>query len=303
MNAARSQAWGERLAAQVAVAIERHRDQAAFVRLVAAELPRPDSTAWRAVADALETGDVARGIAAAEASLGPWIPLFASPEGDPRLPARILQTAARPHRPSGASWLLVAYPLVIGACAVGLLAVFSATVLAMFDAIFRDFGMTLPAVTRLLLAIGPFLTSIWQPLLVVAGLAAAWWWLAVRLSAGSAAVTAAFTRSLARLVAAEMPTDEAVAMAAHVVAAKGPDVGQPRRPLTYAAAAALDFAPRTSAVLLDAVAACHEDRCRGANGAGQWLASVTLIVAVGLLVGFVAVGLLLPLFSLVSDLS
>lgn len=303
MNASRSQAWGEMLAAQVATAIERHRDQAGFVRLVAAELPRPDREGWRAVADALETGDVATGIASAEGSLGPWIPLFASPEGDPRLPARILQTAARPPRASGASWLLVAYPLVIGAGAVGLLAVFSATVLAMFDAIFRDFGMTLPAVTRLLLAIGPFLTSIWQPLLVVAGLAVAWWWLAVRLSAGSAAVTAAFTRSMARLVAAEMPTDEAVAIAAHVVGAKGPDAGQPRRPLTYAAAAALDFAPRTSAVLLDAVAACHEDRCRGATGVGQWLASVTLIVAVGLLVGFVAVGLLLPLFSLVSDLS
>ena len=55
MNAEPSRFSEEVLARLVAEAIERHRDQAAFVRLVAAELPQREQPPWVAVAAALES--------------------------------------------------------------------------------------------------------------------------------------------------------------------------------------------------------------------------------------------------------
>jgi hypothetical protein len=288
---------------QIAAAIARHRDQAAFVRLVAAELPPKEQPPWLAVADALATGDVARGTAAASASLGSWLPLIASPAGDPRLPARILDTAGQLPQAPEARWHLFAYPLALVVFALGLLGLLSATVLTVFEKLFEEFGMQLPLITRAALAIRPFMASVWGPLVLAAGLVIVARWLLARWSAGGSAITAAFTRSLARLVAADVPTDEAIVMAEQVVHARSLDLAAPRRPLTYAAAAALDFAPRPAAILLDAVAACHEDRRRGSISVGQWFVGPALIVTVGLLVGFVALALFWPLLNLVGVLS
>lgn len=302
MSAEPSQFSEDVIARLVAEAIERHRDQAAFVRLVAAELPQREQPPWGAVAAALETGDVARGAAAAAATPAVWIPFFASPIGDPKLPARILQTAAQPPRTAEARWLLVAYPLALAILALGLLTILSALVLPPFETIFRDFGMELPLVTRAALAVRPFMASIWQPVLLAGGLVIVAWWLMTRWSAGTAATSTAFTRSLARLVAGGISADEAIAVAGRVVDARNLALATPRRPLSYAAAAALDFAPRTAAILLDAVADCQEDRSRGLFGLGQWYVGPAMIVMLGLLVGFVALALFWPLVKLVNFL-
>lgn len=288
------------LARHVAEAIAQHRDQSALIRLIAAELPPRERGAWRVMADSLDTRDLRRGTAAAAATPECWTPLFASAGGDPRLPARLLQTAARPRQMAEARWLLVAYPLAIAALGLWLLGGLSATVFTGFEALFLAYGQELPLATKTALAL-----RFWGPLPVGVGfgLIMLAWWLAVRRSAGSSVATASFTRTLARLIAAEIPTDEAISLAGRVVAAPALDLANPRPPLGYAAAAALDFTPRTAAILLDAIANCHDDRGRGSLNLSQWFVGPVLLGLVGLLVGFIAVALFLPLLSLVGALS
>ncbi|MFM7185062.1 MAG: hypothetical protein ACKO4Z_09860, partial [Planctomycetota bacterium] len=113
---------------QVATVLERHRDSAGFVRLVAAELPPRERPPWVRMAEALDRGDAAAGTAAATQSIGCWIPLFASQARDPRLAVRLLQTAARPTSPCGPRPLLW-YLAAITTLAFGLLVVLSLTVI------------------------------------------------------------------------------------------------------------------------------------------------------------------------------
>jgi len=288
---------------QVATALERHRDSAGFVRLMAAELPPRERPPWVRMADALDRGDVAAGAAAATRSIGCWIPLFASHARDPRLAVRLLQTAARPATGPAGPWLLLVYLAAVTTLAFGLLFFLSLSVIPTFKILAADFGAELPSITRLVFALPPFMASIWQPLVAVAGVIAFPWWLATRWSARSAATATAFTRTLARLIAADVPTEEALALASHAVGARPVDPAAPRRPLGYAAAAATEFAPRTAAVLLDAIADCHDDRSRGRLSLGQWLIGPVLIAVVGVIVGLVALALFMPLIKLVSDLS
>ncbi len=287
----------------VAMAIERHRPMADVSRLVAEELPPSERTPWLRMADALERGDVAAGTKAAAASLACWIPLFASAAGDPRVPIRMLQTAARPPvLPKPWLWLF-AYPLVVVLLALALVAFLAATVLPTFEAMYVDFGMQLPAATRAVLALRPFMSSVWQPIVAAAGFVSLPWWLGLRRAARSATVTASFTRTLARLVAADIATDEAIALASHAAGVGPQDPAAPRRPLTHAAVAALDTAPASAAVLLDAIADCHDDLARGRRGFGEWFIGPVLIGFVGLFVGFVTVALFMPLIKLVGALS
>jgi hypothetical protein len=292
------------IAAHVATAITRHREQAGFVRLVAEELPPREQSAWLAVAACLTSGNVAEGIKAADTSLAPWVPLFASPSGDPRLPARILQAAVGLRCGGGHTrWAAIAYPAVMAVLALGLLAFLSVTVLATFESIFRDFGLELPLLTKATLAIRPFIASVWQPLTAVAVVVIVGRWLLTRRMSSSAGSTADFTRCLARLVASTMPPQDAVAVAGRLVTARPLDTAAPRRPLTYAATAALDCEPHAAAILLDAIAAAHEDLCRGSSGAGPLLVGPALIAVIAVLVGFVLLGLLLPLMHLINALS
>lgn len=288
---------------QVAAALDRHRDSAGFIRLVAAELPPRERPPWVRMADALARGDITAGTAAATRSLGCWIPLFASQVRDPRLGVRLLQTAARPAAGTTGAWPLLWYLLAITVLALGLLVVLSLSVIPTVRNIMADFGADPPIITTWLLRLPAFLTSVWQPLLAAAGVIAFPWWLGTRWSARSAAKATAFTRTLARLIAADVPADEALTLSSHAVAARPVNPAAPCRPLTYAAAAATEFAPRTAAVLLDAIADCHDDRSRGRLSLGQWLIGPVLITVVGLIVGLVALALFMPLIKLVSDLS
>jgi hypothetical protein len=287
----------------VARALARHRGIEPLVRVVAAELPSGERGPWLQMADALAAGDVARGTAAATASMACWIPLFASTENDPRLTVRLLQTAARPPVGIASVWWLVSYPLSLAMIALGVLALLVVGFLPEYEKIFRTFGMTLPFLTRTALNLRPFIVSVWPPILIVAWLVAFRWWLGARWSARSVTVVASFTRALARLVAAEIPTDEALALAGRAAGSRRLDVASPRRPLTYAAAAALDFAPRSAAVLLDAIADCHDDRGRGRLDFAAWFLGPVLVGVVGVIVGLLMLSLFLPLLRLVSDLS
>jgi hypothetical protein len=284
-------------------ALARHRGIEPLVRLVAAELPAGERGPWLQMADALVTGDVTKGTAAATASMACWIPLFASTENDRRLAVRLLQTAARPPVGIASVWWLVSYPLSLAMVALAVLALVVFLVLPEFESIFSAFGVGLPLVTQIAIGLPSLIMRVWPPILVTGAVVAMAWWLAIRWSASSATAVANFTRSLARLVAAEIPTDEALALAGHAAGAAGLDLASPRRPLTYAAAAALDFAPRPAAVLLDAIADCHDDRSRGRLDVTAWFFGPALIGVVGLIVSFLTLALFMPLIKLVFDLS
>lgn len=287
------------LARFVAAALARHRDCAPFVRLLAAELPPRERRSWLRLADALASGDVTAATKAAAANTACWIPLFASPAGDPRLPARMLQTATRGPDDPRPGWPTFVYPAVVTMVALAALAFLS----PMFRSLFEDFGMSLPLLTRWLLAIGAFSATVWKPALVVVGIALIGWWISGRRRRRHPAAAASFTRAVARLVAAGVQAEEAVAIAGHGVVASPPDIGRPRPPLGYAAAAALEFAPRPAALLLDAVADCHEDRARGVLGTDEWLAGPLTTLTLALVVGFVVVAFLAPLVRLIQNLS
>ena len=287
---------------QVATALERHRDSTGFVRLMAAELPPRERPPWVRMADALDRGDVAAGTAAATRSIGCWIPLFASQARDPRLAVRLLQTAARPATGAAGPWLLLVYLAAVTALAFGLLIALSLTVIPAIQSIVEPYR-PLPTATKVMVKLVGFFGSIWLPSLFAAGLIAVPWRIMTRRSSRSAATATAFTRTLARLIAAEVSTDDALALASHAVGVRPVDPAAPRPPLGYAAAAATEFAPRTAAVLLDAIADCHHDRSHGRLGLGQVLIGPLVTVVVGVFVSFVVIAMFLPLLHAIHDLS
>jgi len=290
-------------ARHVAAAVARHRGIAPFVRLVAAALPPRERRPWRRMADALAAGDSPAGVAAAHAAVACWIPLVASAAHDPRLEARILQTAARPPRRTGGRATKFLWALLAAGLALLVLLLLATTVLPVFEALFADFGIPLPWLTRMTLALGPSLRSGWQPLLAAGVLGGLCWRSLSRRSSSRAAVVADFTRALARLVAGGVPDDDALSIAARAVGTPVVHAARPARPLTYAAVAALEAPPSAAAVLLDAVAECHEDRARGGLSGGEWLPGPLATVIVGLLAGLLVVSLFLPLVQLVSSIS
>jgi hypothetical protein len=287
----------------VAAAVARHRGIAPYVRLVADALPPRERRPWQRMADVLAAGDASGGIEGTRSVAGCWIPLIASGANDPRLEARILQAAARAPYGAGGRWSVFVSALMAAGLALVLLLLLATTVLPLFEAIFEDFGIQLPWLTRMTLALGPALRSGWQPLLAAGGLGGLCWWSLSRRAARHAAVVADFTRTLARLVAGGVPDDDALLLASRVVAAPVVDAARPVRPLTSAAVAALEASPSAAAVLLDAVAECHEDRARGAPSVGEWFLGPLAMVMVGLFTGLLVVSLFLPLVKLVSDIS
>lgn len=287
----------------VAAAVERHRDLEPAVRAVAAELSPRARCPWVAMADALARGDVAAATAAAAADPRAWLPLVATAPGDPRLFGRLLEAAARPAEAVEHGWTATLYPLFLAALALGLAFFLSVTVLPVYEQTFTDFDMELPVVTRWVLATAAFVRSIWKPLLVGAGLVLASRWLFRWWSRRSAAVAAAFTRSLARLVEGDVPQADALALAARGVGLAGVNAARPRRPLAHAAVAALDYEPPTTVALLDAVADCHAERAMRSRGAAAFFMGPLAICLVGFIYGAIFLGLLLPLVRLINDLS
>lgn len=294
------------LCRQVAAVVER-RDALvplvdAVADSVAAEIGSGAGSRWRAVAAALASADPGRAVAAARTDPGAWLPLFpASAAGDAHLP-RLLAEARRPLLRVGRRWSTLAYPLIVFGVATLVMVLLSITVMPAFRKLFDDFGLQLPLVTRIVLGITDVLASGW-PAATLGGLALlAGWWLAVRRSPGGPAVTAGFTQALAGLVAGGVPADEAVALAARGVGVAWPSRGKPP-PLSHAARAALALPPATAGRVLEAVAACHEDRTRRAAAGMAWFVGPVAVGVMGTLVGLITAALFAPLIKLVVALS
>lgn len=287
----------------VAAALTRHRDLEPAVRAVAAELSPRARRPWIAMADSLARGDVAAATAAAAADPRPWMPLVFTAPGDPRLFGRLLEAAVRPADGVEGGWAAAIYPLLLTALAFGATLFLSVTVLPAFEEIYADFGMQLPVVTRRVLATAAFVRSIWKPVLVGAGFVLAGRWLVRWWSRRSAAVAAAFTRLLARLVEGGVPQADALALAARGVGLATVTPERPGRPLAHAAVAALAYEPPTMVALLDAVADCHAEQAMRSRSAAAFLMGPLAIGLVGFIYGAIVVGLLLPMVKLIRDLS
>jgi type II secretory pathway component PulF len=180
---------------------------------------------------------------------------------------------------------------------------FTTAVLPVFEALFDDFGMRLPWLTRVTLAVGPAARRGWPLAVAAMVLGGLGWWFLVRQAPRRASAAADFTRALARLVAGGVAYDDAIVLAARVADAPPVDPADPARPLTYAAVAALDAPPAAAAVLLDAVADCHDDRARAGSSIGEWFIGPLAVATIGVLVGLAVIALFLPLVQVVSNLS
>jgi hypothetical protein len=286
---------------QVAAAVA-HRDRLLpLVDSVAADMGTPHGARWRRVSAALGSGDADRALVAAAADPGGWLPLFPADRDRGDRLTRVLAEARQPLLRAGTRWSLLAYPLIVVGVATFVAFLLSVTVMPAFRRIFDDFGMRLPLVTRVVLAATDLLATGWLPV-TVAGLALlAGWWLAVRWNPRGPTVTAAFTRALAGLVAAGVPADEAVMLAARGVGV-APRAGLVP-PLSAAAGAALRLPPAGAGRVLEAIAACHAERSRGVEGAMAWFVGPVAVGVVGMIVALLTAALFAPLIGLVTELS
>jgi hypothetical protein len=283
----------------VADAVARHHGSAVLIAELADAMPRRPRAVWRAVAAALARRDApaATALAARDAS---WlVPLLAYPAGDPQLPAAIVAATAPPAA-STAAWSLLGYPLAMGGVILLVLHFLAATVLPEFDAMFTDFGLELPVLTRAVLGFGGLARS--GGLLALAALCCV---------AGTAlffvrprrAPAAAFTRALATLTAAGSAPATALATTSLALAQRSVNAPSRRGPFTFATAAALPLEPAAAGRVLTAIADCQEDRAEGrAVGILAALAPVA-VVGIGLLVSVVVLALFMPLIRLISGLS
>jgi type II secretory pathway component PulF len=72
-------------------------------------------------------------------------------------------------------WLNLAYPLITACAALALFVLVSTILVSQFDAIYRDFGVPLPALTVAIVAVSHFVNTIWAPVaIVLAGLVCVW---------------------------------------------------------------------------------------------------------------------------------
>jgi hypothetical protein len=251
---------------QVGEAVARHAEAAPLIRAVAAELPPAERRPWDALADALARGDLAAGTAAAAADPACWLPLFATPAGDPRLFGRIVAAAGKPARAGESGWPLVALAIGLVAPPMTVLFALSSVVVPMYEGFFEGFGTEPPLVTAWVLAVSRFMRMVWPPfllagLLVVGTWAVGRWWIR-----RGPVVAEAFTRGLADLVAGGVPQDEAIELASGVAGVPPGNPARPRRPLTHAAVAALAYEPAVAGKLLDAVADGHAELAAGSTG-------------------------------------
>lgn len=301
----------QRFESLVAAAVLRHAGLGDTLRAIAAELPAGESRRWLRMAEAIDRGDAAAAVASARIDPALWLPLVSgsgpTAGQDAQLLPRLLRLAGKTPGNQW-PWLPLLYPVVVVAIAMGVLFALSTGIVPVFAEIFRDFGSSLPRLTRLVLGLATFMKSPWAVvlagLLVFAGWGGVAW---ARLFRRRQAAVAAFTRSLAWLVGDGFGQDAALACACQAVGPTtetGPAAtAQPAWPLTPAAAAALAQPHAAAAILLEAIADCHDDRGRRRSGFLVDAINTCAIVAVAVLVAMTAMALMLPLVKLVVDLS
>lgn len=288
-----------------AEAVIRHRSLAGFARALGEDMPQRQGRPWELMARSLSAGDAKAAAQAAAADARCWLPLFARREKDPLLLPDLLDAAERPRSAVSFGWAAFAYPLIVIGTALLVMTLLSGLVVPMFSSMFEDFGLQLPMATRAVISLAQFMATVWGPVLVAAALIAVGRWLMITRSPRGARAAETFTRSLALLAEAEIPSRDAIDLAAAAARVRPAIACVPARrgPMTAAAAEALTYEPRAAGVLLRAVADCHADRGRGGLSATQWLIGPVAIGVVGMFVGLVVIALFMPLISMVNALS
>jgi type II secretory pathway component PulF len=270
-----------------------------------------------------------------------WTPLL-SAAASSNDPARVLnefldesQAAAELRRQSVNS---LAYPLVIAALATAVLLALSIFVIPGFESIFRDFGLELPSLTLLTLAVAAAVTSLPVMIAILLGLGIAT--LVVLLPRaipipgaaqladawsrmwGRTPGAADFARYAAELLEAGVKLPDAVRIAAASTRrpmlrlaaadlASDLETGHPfgpsrySEPLSATVALALEVpASAESRVrLLKEISACQSDRLRNRLSWSHGLLGPVAICVTGFLVGFIVLSLFLPLVDLINNLT
>jgi type II secretory pathway component PulF len=99
-----------------------------------------------------------------------WIPLLSAAisSSDPgRILHQFLRETRRTDELRRQWWMTLTYPVLVACIAVAVMILLSVLVIPVFREVFRDFGLMLPAVTRINLAVAGLIAKFW-PLIVIA---------------------------------------------------------------------------------------------------------------------------------------
>jgi len=322
--------------------IERTRPILGALHAYAAEMPagryRRQFTKMLEIA---ERGDVQQAAAGVERMPAYWIALLCAASSSQE-PARILDQflaeAQRADELRRQWWWTLAYPTVVLLLAVVVIVFFSFVPVPIFQDMFAGFGLRLPALTRLVLAVAVLVTS--GRIIVVAIAAAAILFLFYKLTEflppslinwfgdrfgtllGRATVFAQFSQFLAELLQAELPPASALRIAgfaaqsprlrraswrlASDIETGGPiDAARYQRTITATVLYALrgDLPLRSRVHLIRQLSTTYADRADRSLSWTRGLIEPLAIVVVGLIVGIAVIALFLPLFTLIQGLS
>jgi type IV pilus assembly protein PilC len=294
-----------------------------------------------AALEVIERGNPVQAVDALGALPGYWIPLLGAATAS-RDPGRILREFMKESEQASELarqwWKTLAYPAMLGALAFTVLTVLSIVVIPLFWEIFRDFELSLPPLTMVVLSIAQWIAS-GKILIALAALAALvwllrlatcllprstrdWWGDRLALPARRTTAVARFSQFAADLLEAELETPHAIRLAG-AATGNGPfqraadrmatDLERRgifvepggRRILTWAVVHALtQRAPRASRIkLLREISAAHGEQASRRMSWTHGVIEPLAILVIGLVVGVVVLALFLPLFGLLRGLS
>lgn len=290
------------------------------------------------IANILAAGDDAAVLSSVEAAPASWGTLLAaaaaSADGEGvfrRFVDRERPVATLRRRRRIASF----YPLAVVLICLAILWPVASFVLPMFKSLFDSFGLVLPGITLLVLAIGEFLSRGGVYLLGAAIAFGVILWMSLnrwmpevlapvahrltRFWRGGSLGAARLTTHTADLIEARLPTDEAIRLAdEHVYGSRSNraadlalklTINPLRDDLAKRPGNSLDFAlatPMSDAArvrVLRELSSCHNERSALAASWAEGVVGPFTIMLLGILVGGVVLALYLPLVSLIEALT
>lgn len=305
------------------------------LRALAAEQPRRQREQLLQIASELPTGNVGvwRQRVATDSS---WLLLLAkaaeSRQLGPPLSACVASLGRRrTDRLSSwmgrTSWVYLLFSLLV---AIGLLLFFSVSLAPQFEQLFSQFNTQLPWLTRLMLTVSQFMRRGAVPILLGAALVAwlakiwvvrvgqserlaklPWWGVSLRLR-----LYVRWARALADLLRVQMPVDEALHVAGEIVgpawlrtAATATPHAQPSTS-PAGLPALIEYSLRQPGLtsearsrVLDEIASMYDQQLRQRQRRFEALLQPLCFVFTGALVGIVLLSLMLPMLSLLMNIS
>lgn len=322
--------------------VERGRALAPALRAYAAEMApsraRRQLTALLAV---LDMSDTPHAVAALQRLPAFWIPLLSAATASDD-PGRMIQVFVREsNRTVELSRLwrqTLVYPLFLLSASAAVMVFFSVIVIPVFHRVFNDFGLKLPALTRVILTVADWISSGKILLIAIAVGVGAFlltkfvhWalpdlllnWLSDRFGKplGRSTAMAQFSQYLADLLEAEFAPASALRLAGSAVdsprirraawrAAGEVNSGEVsdfaiRRILTASVLNAVqaEMPPRSRVSLLRELSRCHGERATTLLSWTRGVIEPISILFVGLVVAMTVIGLFLPLLGLMQALT